>query len=262
MNHATMTSTDSTPGTLRALGGIWRLTYPGFVSTRRLLTLAGLLALLALLTAQNIRFGSAMEFSRWTVSFYLAILLPAIAFLSAGGAIREDMKSIPVDYVLTRPLRRPVFVALRYLSQMVCLQLTSLLPLGVILTVGRFVEIDGLGIMLPRLIVAQVLAVAAFSGLGFLFGAFTTRYLVLGLMYGGLIEIGVGHIPTQISRLSISNHIRTIVEPVMFGIPGWHDPAGIGAAVGTILLFTLITVGGAAALFSIKEFTGSGTAEK
>jgi ABC-type transport system involved in multi-copper enzyme maturation permease subunit len=261
-SSASLSPVEFVPGPWRALGGIWRLTYPSFFTLRRLLTLGGVLAVLFLLTTQNIETGQSSEFYRWTTGFYLTFLLPCITFLSAAGAIRDDTASVSVDYVFTRPVRRPVFVILRFLSQMACLQLTSLLALGVLLIVGRMENIAQLGAMLPHLLLAQVLIVAAFSGLGFLLGALTARYLVLGVAYGMLIEVGIGQIPTQISRLSMTHQVLAILQPIAPDVRGLHAPESMAAAAIAVSIFTFVTVGGAALIFAWREFLGSGTAEK
>ena len=250
------------PGLTRAFGGVWRLTYPDFFRIRRLLVLAGLSALLFLLTSENVRHGQTSYFFRWTTEFYLTFLLPAVALLSAAGAIRDDMASVSVDYVLTRPVRRPVFVVLRYLSQMLCLQASSLVPFAAVYAAGVLHGVDRLGAMLPHLLLAQGLAVAGFSALGFLFGAITTRYFALAIAYGLMVEIGVGQIPTQVSKLSMTHHLLAMLQPIVPGARGLHAPESITAAGGAILLFVALALGGAIAIFSLREFTGAGTAEK
>lgn len=250
------------PSPWRALGGVWRLTYPGFFSARRLLVLAGLSTLLFLLTAQNVRHGQTDYFYRWTTEFYLTFLLPAISLLSAAGSVRDDMQSVSVDYVLTRPLRRAWFVVLRYLSQMLCLQVSSLVPLAAIYAAGYTEGVDRLGAMLPHLLLGQALTIAGFSALGFLFGALTTRYFVVGVLYGLVVEIGVGQIPTQVGKLSMTHHVLAMLSPVIPNARGLHEAESIVVAAGAILVFVLVAVGGAVALFSMREFTGSGTAEK
>jgi len=250
------------PGLARAFGGVWRLTYPGFFTVRRLLVLAGLSALLFLLTAQNVRHGQTEYFFRWTTEFYLTFLLPAIALLSAAGAIRDDMLSVPVDYVLTRPVRRPVLVLFRYLCQMLCLQVSSLIPLAAVYAAGYTEQVGHLGAMLPHLLYAQALTIAGFAALGFFFGACTTRYFALAVLYGLTIEIGIGQIPTQVSKLSMTHHILAMLSPLVPEARGLHEAQSALAAGGAILVFVLIALGGAVAIFSLREFTGSGTAEK
>lgn len=246
----------------RALGGVWRLTYPDFFRMRRLLVVGGLSGLLFLLTSQNVGTGQTDDFFRWVTEFYLTFLLPTVALLSAAGAIRDDMASVSVDYTLTRPVRRPVFVVLRYLSHMACLQVTSLIPFGALYLAGAMERVEQLGAMLPHLLLAQALVVAGFAAVGFLFGSLTTRYFGLAITYGLIVEIGVGQIPTQISRLSMTHHILAMLSPLIPNARGDHAPESIVVASGAILLFVLVTLAGAVAVFSMREFTGSGTAEK
>ncbi len=250
------------PGPFRALGGIWRLTYPGFFAGRRLLILTGLAAVLYLLTTQNAHAGSASYFYSWAVEFYLIFLLPAVTFLAAAGALRDDMQSVSVDYLLTRPVRRASLVFFRYISQFACLQLTALIPLAALYVAGTQQNVADLWPMLPHLLLAQVLVIGGFSALGFLFGALTTRYFVLGVVYGLVVEIGVGQIPTQISRLSMTHHVLAMLSPLVPGVRGTHAPESYWVAVGAFVLFMIIALGGAMAVFSLREFSGSGTAEK
>lgn len=74
------------PNWRRAFGGIWRLTYRRFLAPKELAIFAGLLALLALLALSGLRHSEAFrlkkDFAEWSVQFYLAFIVPAIAFLS------------------------------------------------------------------------------------------------------------------------------------------------------------------------------------
>jgi len=266
MNAPTTTLTAApaapVPGLARALGGVWRLTYPEFFRTRRLLVLAVVCGLLFLLTAQNVRHGQTEFFYRWVVEFYLTFVLPSVALISAAGAIRDDMASVSIDYVLTRPVRRPVYVVLRYLCQVVCLLVSSLAPLAALFGVGIMHEVDRLGAMLPHLLLAQGLIVAGFAAVGFLFGALTTRYFALAIAYGMMVEMGVGQIPTQVSKLSMTHHVLAMLQPLVPGARGMHAPESAATATGAILLFVAVALGATVAVFSMREFTGAGTAEK
>jgi ABC-type transport system involved in multi-copper enzyme maturation permease subunit len=250
------------PGLLRAFGGVWRLTYPDFFRLRRVLVLAGLSAMLFLLTSENVRHEQTSFFFRWTTEFYLTFLLPVVVVLSAAGAMRDDMASVSVDYVLTRPVRRPVFVALRYVSQMLCLQVSSLVPLAALYVAGAIHEVQGLVGMLPYFLFAQALIVLGFSALGSLFGALTARYFPLAIAYGLMVEIGVGQIPTQVSKLSMTHHVLAMLQPLVPDARGAHASESEAAAAFAILIFVGIALAGAIAVFSRREFTGSGAAEK
>jgi len=240
----------ATPGWRRSLGGVWRLTYRRFLAPAQLGILAGLLGLLALLTLSGIHNGNAEHFAQWSVRFYLAFVVPVIAFLSAAGLIQDDMTPATVDYVLTRPIRRHAFVLQRFLSHTACLQVQCLLALGMLVAVGVFRHIPELAPTAPSLLLAQALAVTAFSALGFAFGAFTHRYLILGIFYAGIIEIGIGNIPTQLNRLSMTHHVRTIASTTT-------EPGRTAGAIFALLMFSLVAIVAAAVFFSLRETAGA-----
>lgn len=252
----------SKPHAFRALGGLWRLTYPGFFAPRRLLILAGLSGLLFLLTAQNVNRAETVYFHRWAVEFYLAFLLPAVTFLAAAGAVRDDMLPVSTDYLLTRPVRRAWFVALRFICHVACTQIASLIPLAAMFAAAGTFTAPAIAAMLPRVLAAQVMVVAGFSALGFLAGSLTARYLVVGVLYGAIVEIGLGRIPVQISRLSMTHHVLALFENSIRGLPGVVEAGGLGSATLAFAAFTLVGLGATAAVFSLREFAGQATAEK
>lgn len=251
-----------TPDWRRALGGVWRLTYRRFLAPKQLAILGGMFALLALLVLSalhhNQEFRLKKDFAEWSVQFYLAFVVPVIAFISAGGVVRDDMTPATVDYVLTRPLRRHAFVLYRYLAQTACLQVQCLLALGVLVAVGAYRHVPDLSETVPSLLLAQILAIPAFSALGFAFGAYTSRFLVLGIFYGGIIEVGIGNIPTQLNSLSMSHQVRTIASSVLpFRGKAAQYADSLPSAIGTLLVLTLVFAAIAAVLFSLREAAGT-----
>lgn len=255
---ATSTPQAPSPSLRHAFSGVWRLTFPGFLSPGRLLLLAGLLAALALLTLATTRHGGTTAFFDWTIKFYLTFLVPVLAFISAGGAIRDDLKPATVDYVFTRPVQRPTFVVCKFLAHLAGAQATGLLALGALAGVGLFRGVPGLWTALPLLLLAQILAVTIFTAFGFLCGTVTTRYLIVGLLYGGVVEIGIGAIPTQLNRLSMLHHVNTLLQPLTITAPAVAPP-GL-AALPTAALLVLVSaamIAVAALLFGARELAGS-----
>lgn len=250
------------PDWRRAFGGVWRLTYRRFLAPKPLAVLAGLFALLALLVLSGLRHNQESrlqhDFAEWSVNFYLAFVVPVIAFLSSGGLLQDDLKPATTDYVLTRPLRRHAFVVYRYLSHTVCLQAQCLLALGVLVAVGMYRQVPELSETVPSLLLAQILAIPAFSALGFALSAFTSRFLILGILYGGIIEVGIGNIPTQLNSLSMTHQLRSIASsilPLRGKAAQYVD--SLPTAIGTLLLFSLVFLAIAAALFSLRETAGT-----
>ncbi len=256
------------PNQWHAFGGVWRLTYRRWLPWRSWLVCAGLLGVLAGIAATTNPKGDASAYFDWFGSFFLGVLVPILAFLSGAGALRDDLKPGAVDYLFTRPVRRPVYLVSRYVCHLACAQLTYLSAFGVMVAVGIYREIPGLAAGLPLLLLAQVLTVAAFVALGVLCAVVVSRYLIVGLCYAGLVEAGAGLIPTQLNRLSMTRQIRELLEPLagaasvpagasvpaVTALPPGAGPWGTALHLG---VFAVVFVALAALVFSRKEFSGA-----
>jgi ABC-2 type transport system permease protein len=250
------------PNEWHAFGGVWRLSVRRFFNPTRWLVFAGLLALLVLFSYAGAR-RPAQDFLPWVARFYVCFLVPVFAFLAAAGIIRDDLQAGSVDYLFTRPVRRPVFVFLRYLAHTGCAQLDFLLALAGLVIVGMLRDVPGVGAALPWLLLTQVLMVAAFSAFGFLCAMLTSRYVVIGLVYGAVIEVGLGNVPTQLNRLSMIREALGILAPVLdlnrvttvgpLTIEAVSSPMATLALIGASVLM----LGIAAVIFTWREPAGA-----
>ena len=231
-----------TPRLGAAFQGVVRLMWAQQFTMRAMLPLAagvGVLALMAYLINRS-------EVGSWVEEFILMTVLPILAFETGARAVREDLKPGAVDYLITRPIPRWAYVVFKYVAQLSVTLVKSTIGLAVMVALlkGLGVEIDSVGLWFLGL----GGGIGAFMALGFLMGAVTSRYLILGLLYAGLIEGAVGNIPIQLNKLSILRHLRDLL---------WG--AGEISTVSTIGFLALIAgvlVAAAAGLFSTKEFIG------
>ena len=247
------------PNPGRAFGGIWRLTWGRFRTTGQLLLLLGMITLLILLSLVRIRNGQEEDFVPWTADFYLGFIVPVMAFLAGAAAIRDEMKSSTTDYVLTRPVRRVHLVGFKFLSHLMCIQLFYLVALGAMLGFAMVIHIPDIVSAAPRLLLAQAIALTSFSALGFLFGALTSRYLVLGIIYAGTVEIAIGHIPTQLNHLSMSHQLSALLQPLGGEGMGFvTSTTSAWAIVGLLLGYSAAFIALCAIVFSRREMVGTG----
>jgi ABC-2 type transport system permease protein len=247
-----------TPNSRHAFGGVWRLTFSRFLTARHAWTVVALLTLLAVIAGAHLQDDRTWRFYNWVINDYLCFLVPILAFISGAGAMRDDLKPSSIDYVFTRPVRRTAFVGFRYLSHLACAQIDFLLALGVLAAVGKFKNVTELGSTVPILLLGQVLTIVAFTAFGFLCGMITSRYVVIGLLYGSLVEAGVGNIPTQINRLSMIHQVRSVVWPIVAGLNKISVAPGSGPwkTSGILLLFSALMLALTAVLFSQRELAG------
>jgi ABC-2 type transport system permease protein len=253
------------PNAARAFGGIWRLTSRRFFRPTHWLVLGGMFVLLVLfsLPVTPTRESAAGGYLPWASRFYVCFLVPILAFISAAGLMRDDLKSESVDYILTRPVRRPLFVFFRYVSQVACAQLEFLGALAVVTAVGLYHHVPNIWTAVPLLWAGQALAIVAFSAFGFLCALLTSRYVIVGLAYGAIVEVGIGNVPTQLNQLSIIRHVLTVMRSISAeSVMGISGPASASlstaTSVGAILGFSVVMLGAAAVLFAFKELAGGG----
>jgi ABC-2 type transport system permease protein len=247
-----------TPNLANAFGGVWRLTFRRFLLPGHWLTLGVGLAVLILLFVGGPRGRSTKDFVEWMVNFYVTFLVPALAFVAAAGAMREEMKASASDYVLTRPVPRSAWVVFKYVAHTVCTQIEFFIAFAVLVGLAILRGVPDLASILPKMLIAQVLLVAVFSALGFLAGVLTTRYVVVGLAYGGIVEAGVGQIPTQLSRLSMTHQVRELLAPLVARTELVSAAPGLLGTTGMIALFCVLALGATAALFTLREISGGG----
>lgn len=238
-----------------AWGGIWRLTWRRVFAPNRTLTVVLLAGFLGVLTYLFARHPDTAVYRNWVDGFVLTVLVPIMAFLSGAGAVRELLKPGAVDYLMTRPLPRPAYVLFQYLAQCVCGLIAGLALIGLLTAVGAFAGAGDPEREIARQVIVMSGGVAAFTALGFLCGALVSRPMILGLVYGGLIEAGLGNIPIQLNRLSILRHLR--VQLAGSGHGSWQPTAETLGALALVAAISAGLVGLAMLTFTRREFLGT-----
>ena len=134
--------------------------------------------------------------------------------------------------------------------------LCAIFSLAVLAVVGLAFQATGVMAALPLILLAQVLVIVAFTAFGFLAGALTSRYVIVGLLWGGIIEVGVGTVETQLSRLSLTRQVLGLLEPVT-GATQAVAALSAPTLVALFAVFASVMVAATAGLFAIKELAGA-----
>jgi len=202
-------------------------------------------------------------FYHWLIDFYFFIILPLSCVRSCGGLIRDELQNDTLGFLTTRPVKRATLVVLKYLSQAGWLEIVVLVEGLLLLGAGALREIPHLGALLPLFLAAQFLAVLAWSALGLFLGQVTKRYLPLALVYGLIVELGIGDIPTNINTLSLMRHLRTLLshDAVLQSLYEWSG-TGVLLPVGALLLAAALFVALAALLFTFREYHAAAEMQK
>jgi ABC-type Na+ efflux pump permease subunit len=194
-------------------------------------------------------------FYHWLLDLYFFVVLPLNCVRLCGGLIRDELQADTLGFLLTRPLSRARLVVLKYLSQIAWLQILALTEGLLLFAAGGLRHVPSLGVLLPLFLGAQVLAVFAWGALGAFLGQVTQRYMPLALVYGFIIELGIGRIPTNINTLSMMRHLKTILSrnPALQSFYDW-PASSLPLSILALVVAAVFFLGLAALLFTVKEY--------
>ncbi len=209
------------------------------------------------------RWSRTEPFYHWLASVYFFVVLPLNCVRSCGGLILDELQADTLGFLATRPLSRARLLIVKYLSQTAWLQMTMLIEALLLFAVGQLREMPALGALLPLFLAAQFLAVLVWSALGTLLGQLTKRYLALALVYGFIVEMGIGRIPTNINTLSMMRHLKTLLahNPALQGLYEWTG-TGLPLSISALVLGSVLFLGLAALLFTVREYHHTGEMQK
>lgn len=242
------------PTFAQSLHGVWLLTWRSSRAWRRAALWLAALVANPVLAWFSIPRGADGPFLDWTVHLYLDLLVPLFCLVVCGGMIRDEVQDDTLGFLITRPTTRARLYLAKYLCQLPWLQVVALANGGLLMVVGLRVGVDHLASLAWRVLAGGALAVLVYGALGGLFGLITRRYIVLGLVYGAIVEVGIGHIPTNINSLSMMRHLQTLVAGHA-PVADRYDWSASGAGIGVLIMcgVTLAALVAGAALFTWKE---------
>lgn len=203
------------PSFFAAARGIWTLTWRAKLARKRIFLVIGSMTALPLLSAYiGYKIGFAVEefhFHNFLVHLYLLWVVPLFCLSNFGSMIRDELQEDTMAFLITRPVSRAKLFLLKYLALAAWLQIIVLGNVLAFWAVGVWLGIPGAASLIALLAAVQFLAVLAFGALTSLIGLVTQKYLVAGIVYGFIVEFGIGQIPTNINVLSISRHLKTFL---------------------------------------------------
>jgi hypothetical protein len=211
--------------------------------------------------AENERRSSEPVWSRpsafyhWLIDFYFFVILPLTCVRACGALVRDELQADTLGFLTTRPLSRANLLVAKYISQTAWLQLWLAVQTLLLFAVGALREIPGTVSLLWLFLVAQFLAVLAWSALGTLLGLISNRYMAMALVYGLIVEMGIGRIPTNINTLSLMRHLKVLLahDATLQAIYDWSGQ-GVPLSVGALVLGGGLFLTLAALLFTFREY--------
>jgi len=194
-------------------------------------------------------------FYLWLVDFYLLLALPLYCLTTCGSMIRDEVQADTLSFLITRPLKRAGLFLVKYVCQILWLEAIVAVHAVLLYAAGFARQAPGSPSTMALFFGAQFLAVLAWGALSALLGLITRRYLLLGIAYGFVVEIGIGHIPTNINSLSLTRHLQGLLghHPLLNQLYDWA-PQNAWLSVGVLLLAMALFLCAGAAVFTFREF--------
>jgi len=199
--------------------------------------------------------GRTSPFYHWLIDFYFFVILPLSCVGACGALIREELQNDTLGFLTTRPLTRAKLMIVKYLSQSAWLQIVVLVQALLLFAAGGLRQIPNLGTLLPLFLGIQFLAVFTWSALGALLGLVSKRYMAIALLYGFIVEMGIGRIPTNVNTLSMIRHLKSLLahNAALQEVYEW-SMRGVPFSVAALAFGTVVFLSLAAFMFTFKEY--------
>jgi hypothetical protein len=192
---------------------------------------------------------------RWLIEFYFFVILPLNCVRVCGSSVRDELQSNTLRFLLTRPANRARLVLVKYLSQVAWQELLAFVELSLLAAVAALRQVHSSGEVLPLLLAAQILAIPAWCALGLLIGLLSNRAIAVALVYGLVVELGIGRIPTNINVLSLMRHLKVLLarSPELQAVYHWPT-SRLWLACLILVCAPVVLVSISALVFTRKEY--------
>jgi ABC-type transport system involved in multi-copper enzyme maturation permease subunit len=249
------------PGWRSTWAGLWGMTWRSVWSIPRWPVLGLLIfvsPVLAFLSLQTGELDPRPDWLEWVTRVHFGLVIPLWCLIAFGSFVRDEVQAGTIGFLLTRPLTRPRFLLVRWLCTLAAVQVPLALNTILLGATAVLLQIPKAFLLTVLLLGAQLLVVPAYGAIATFVGLLTRKYLLLGLVYGFVVEIGIGQIPTNINTLSVARHFRTLLElsDQITRSVAW-SARDLGQSAGMLLLLALVYLAAGTLWFNFREYSQS-----
>lgn len=167
------------------------------------------------------------------VSAFALKFLPIFCLTKGGEALRGELKDGTIEYLWVRPASKvELYIGFFLGGFLGTFSIVGPALIGVS-AAGLSLGVIGLGGLLTVWIVT-LCVVASFTAISGAIGAFSSKFVVLGIFYYSFVELGLASIPNGVQKLAISFHTENLLQGASYGSGGMEAVSllwilGIGA---------------------------------
>ena len=169
------------------------------------------------------------------------LIVALVSWVVAASAVTDERDELTILYLAQTPVARLRTAVETWLATWAASLILVALPVLMAALLARNADLAASSVL--DVVVASVLASAAYCGLGVLVGFFTKRAAIWGLVYVLLWESIMSGFAAGARNLSISQHARAIAAR---GVDPWTrheiDPPSTSAGVALVVLVAIVGV--------------------
>jgi len=249
------------PGTLGFIGalrGMWLLVWARQMTKKRLLSISG--GIVAMLFLMGLSIDHQSDSYGWIIGFYLTFLIPFSCLNLCGSMIRDEVQANTLCFLCTRPLRRFEIFLLKYFCHIFWLQMVFLIITPMMFGVAIAKGYSDIISVMMMLLVVQFMAIMAWGALSAFLGMLHQRYVVIGIVYWFVIELGIGSVQTgNINQLSLLRHVQSLLGQDLAArdAMNWLPPDPAWSAALILMIAPVIFLALGSLMFTVREYLPS-----
>lgn len=200
-------------------------------------------------------------FNEILMVFFIQFLIVILAVFYGTSIAAEEVENKTLPYLLTRPLSRRAVLIGKYFAYVIFLTVGTLSSLVVSYFVMHSRAL-GQPAFFSRLLTscsAVFLGILAYTAFFSLLGSFLKRALIIGLIFGFGWENVIQYFPGATQRFSVAHYLKSLLpyrpEAGKFSFLTFRlEPTSPALSVIALLLISVVALGLATLIFSLKEY--------
>lgn len=209
---------------------------------------------LVILTRLSLSRSNPAQFERWMLDIVALRFVPLMGLAVGGGILRNAIRSYTIEYLWTRSVKKVHLVIAAWVAAVVVVTLLTVLATVIVHATGSFSGIDRVWQNLPMTCAAEFALIVPVTAIAVTLGVWTGKYMVVGLLYGFVVETGISRMPTNLNLLAVTRHVEVLLKHARQTLEG-PGLVAVLQSVGALLVLTIAALLVSCILFSCKQYS-------